>query len=166
MYLEGRPTSVLDTTKVLELFGGKGAYRRFVLDGIGQGHKEQYYEVEDQRFLGAGGFGDKVQKRLGKGQREVIKRPVGAVLKDLAQHLGVAVESLRSPDRSWAISKARTTIAYVLTRRLGYGTGEVAAYLRRDMATVGTLVGRLFDRMRSDEQLQRDVERLTKIVET
>ena len=166
VYLEGKPTEVLDTTKVLRLFGGKGAYRRFILDGLGDGHKEEYYEVEDQRFLGAEGFGDKIQEKLGKRQKAANRKPVAAVLKELAQGLEIGVEALRSPDRSWSVSKARTMIAYVLVRRLGYGIGEVAVYLRRDMATVGTLVARLFERMQSDEQVARNVERLARIVES
>ena len=166
VYLEGKPTEVLDTTKVLRLFGGKGAYRRFLIDGLGDGHKEEYYEVEDQRFLGAEGFGDKIQEKLGKGQKAANRKPVAAVLKELAQGLEIGVEALRSPDRSWSVSKARTMIAYVLVRRLGYGIGGVAVYLRRDMATVGTLVARLFERMQSDEQLRRNVERLARIVES
>jgi hypothetical protein len=41
--------------------------------------------------------------------------------------------------------------------------GEVAAYLRRDIATVGTLVGRLYERMQADPQLLQQIERLTNI---
>ena len=166
VYLDGKRTDVLDPTRVLGLFGSNGAYRRFVLDGLGEGHKEEYYEVEDQRFLGAEGFGDKIQGKLGDGQKVTNRKSIEVVLKQLAQSLEIGIELLKGPDRSWAVSKARTMIAYVLVRRLGYGIGEVAAYLRRDMATVGTLVARLFERMQSDEQLLRKVERLGRIVES
>lgn len=56
IYLEGKGTEVLEPARVLELLGGRGAYRRFLYDGIGEGHKEEYYEVDDQRFLGPKGF--------------------------------------------------------------------------------------------------------------
>ena len=166
VYLGGKPTEVLDPIKVLRLLGGKGAYRRFVLGGLGEGHKEEYYEVEDQRFLGAKGFGDKIQEKQGKGQEPLVRRSIGSVVNEMAQELEVRLQSLRSPDRGWAVSKARTMIAYVLTRHLGYKLGEVAAYLGRDMATVGTLVSRLSERMESDGQLLRRIDRLTKIVES
>jgi hypothetical protein len=42
----------IDPVNVLKLFGGKAGYRKFVRDGLAGGHKEEYYEVEDQRFLG------------------------------------------------------------------------------------------------------------------
>jgi hypothetical protein len=57
-------------------------------------------------------------------------------------------------------------VAYVLTRRPGYGLAEVASYLRRDSATLGTLLGRLTQRMQSDRQLLKKVEELSRIVES
>ena len=62
---------------------------------------------------------------------------------------------LRSPDRSWAISKARTMIAYILVRRLGYALNGVAEYFGRDVATVATLLARMSERMQSDEKQSR-----------
>jgi REP element-mobilizing transposase RayT len=40
-YMEGKASEVLDPSKILRLFGGKARYKRFILDGIGQGHKEE-----------------------------------------------------------------------------------------------------------------------------
>ena len=156
---------MLDPTKILRLLGGKGAYRRFVLDGLGEGHNEGYYKVEDQRFLGAEGFGEKIQQEIGNEEKPAVKRPMGTVIKELSERLGIESKVLRGPDRSWAVSKSRTLIAYVLVRRVGYGLGEVAAYLGRDMATVGTLVARFYKRMQLDRKLLRQIERLSKIVE-
>jgi hypothetical protein len=51
-------------------------------------------------------------------------------------------------------------------RRLGYGLGEVATYVGRDIATVGALLARMGERMRSDKELRGRVERLTNIVKT
>jgi len=165
VYLKGKPSDVLDPTKILRLLGGKGAYRRFVLDGLGEGHNEGYYKVEDQRFLGAEGFGEKIQQEIGNEEKPAVKRPMGTVIKELSEHLGIESKVLRGPDRSWAVSKSRTLVAYVLVRRVGYGLGEVAAYLGRDMATVGTLVARFYKRMQLDRKLLRQIERLSKIVE-
>ena len=51
-------------------------------------------------------------------------------------------------------------IAYVLVRRQGYALGEVARYFARDSATVGTLIGRLAERLAEDEMLRREIDRL------
>lgn len=42
-----------------------------------------------------------------------------------------------------------------ITRRLGYTLREVAAYFRRDIATVATLLGRMEERMARDEELRK-----------
>jgi hypothetical protein len=57
-------------------------------------------------------------------------------------------------------------IGYVLVRRKGYGLGEVAKYFSRDPATVGTLLGRLAERLETDDKLRREMERLDEIVDT
>ena len=51
--MNGTP-KVIETGPILRLLGGKKAYERFVLEGISESHNEEYYAVEDQRFLGRG----------------------------------------------------------------------------------------------------------------
>jgi REP element-mobilizing transposase RayT len=143
-YLQGRASEIIDPVKVLSMLGGKQGYRRFVHDGIRGGHKEEYYAVEDQRFLGDEGFGEKMLKKepreLGKPSK---RRSVERAAQGLAKLLKVDIVALCSADRSWAMSRARTMTAYVLVRRLGYRLSDVAAYFGRDVATLATLLARL-----------------------
>lgn len=165
-YLQGKATETIDPAKVLSMLGGKQAYRRFIRDGIGEGHKEEYYAVEDQRFLGGVGFGEKMlKKEPGRPPKSSKRRSLETAAKDLAKLVGIEIPALRSSDRSWGVSKARTITAYVLVRRLGYRLSDVAAYFGRDIATIATLLARLSDRMQSDETQRRELDRLTKIVE-
>lgn len=55
-YLEGRTSEVLDPDRVLAMIGGRAGYRGFVQAGLRDGHREDYYQVEDQRFLGTEEF--------------------------------------------------------------------------------------------------------------
>ena len=164
LYLRGKATHVLDPTKILRLMGGREAYRRFVLDGIGAGHKDEYYDVKDQRFLGAEGFGEKLEARVGGGSRPVTKRSLANTFKQLAGSLRTDPAVLKSPDRSWKVSKDRALIAYILVRKHGYRVGEVSAYLGRDMGTVSTLIMRFSDRVRSETEIKQKVDKLARIV--
>jgi hypothetical protein len=165
--LQGKATEMIDPAPVLSMLGGKQAYRRFVRDGLSEGHKEEYYAVEDQRFLGAKGFGEKLlKKEPGLSDKTPKRRSIETAARELAKLLKIEVRSLRSPDRGWAISKARTIAAYVLVRRLGYRLSDVAAYFRRDMATLATLLARLSDWLHGDDMARREVDRLSKIVES
>ncbi len=73
-YLQGRASEIIDPAKVLSMLGGTQAYRRFVREGLPDGHKEEYYAVEDQRFLGAEGFGEKMLKKEPDRPGKMLKR--------------------------------------------------------------------------------------------
>ncbi len=162
-YLEGKATEVIDPPKALKLLGGKAGYRAFVRDGMEDGHKEEYYEVEDQRFLGAEGFGEKLQDKHEEPRAK--KRPsLDKAAEKLAGAVGTEATELKSADRSWAVSRVRTIIAYVLIRQQGYPLSEVAKYFGRDAATVGRLIGRLAERIVEDATLRREIDRLSKTV--
>ncbi len=164
MYLTGEATEVLDPAWGLALFGGRAAYRRFVLEGLAEGHREEYYEVADQRFLGTEDFGKRMQAE-GKGeQKHRTKGALGSVLGALAAHVNVDPEVLRSADRGWMVARLRTLVVYVLVRRYGFGVNEVAGYLGRDAATVSSLLSRFADRLQVDQRIRKDVEQLAKIV--
>jgi chromosomal replication initiation ATPase DnaA len=156
---------VFNPGPVVKLLGGRGAYRRFVRDGRGEGHKEEYYEVKDQRFLGREEFGergvDMVEERREPRRR---KRALEEIAEKVARRFRIAPEVLRGPDRSWAVSRARTLLAYVSVRQGGFKVGEVAEYLVRDSTTISSLISRLSLRVHTEDQLRRDVEELLKIV--
>ena len=50
-------------------------------------------------------------------------------VRNLGKYLDIEVSVLRGADRSWAVSKARKQVAYVLVRRIGYRLKDVAGYL-------------------------------------
>jgi REP-associated tyrosine transposase len=167
VYLQGKATETIDPATVLSMLGGKQAYRRFVQDGLREGHKEEYYAVEDQRFLGGEGFGKRLLKQEpGSSGKRRTRRSIETAARELAKLLKVEVQALCSPDRGWAISKARTIAAYVLVRRLGYRLSDVAAYFGRDIATLATLLARLSDRVQANDTARREIERLNEIVES
>jgi hypothetical protein len=164
-YVEGKATGIIDPRKVLTLIGGKTKYRKFVRDGLGQGHDERYYEVEDQRFLGAEGFGETLREEEVE-PKPHKREPIDGMMKRLGKELKVGIPELVSADRSWRMSKARTMIAYVLVRRQGYGLRDVARYFHRDIATIGTLLGRFAERMQTNPELRQEIGRLNKKVES
>lgn len=71
---------------------------------------------------------------------------------------------LQSADRSWAISKQRTLVAYLLIRRGGYRARDVAAVLGRDPATLSSLLTRFTARVGQEPATNRRLEQLAKTV--
>jgi len=120
-YCGGKGAKIVDSSLVLKVLGGRKAYRGFVLDGIEEGHKREYYEVEDQRFLGPEGFGEKLTSQADEERDSRQRRkPLDASLGVLAGKLGVDPGVLKGADRSWKTSRARAIVGYVLVRRMGY----------------------------------------------
>jgi REP element-mobilizing transposase RayT len=162
-YWMGLASEVLEPSRVLDMLGGCAAYRRFVEEGLQEGHREDYYDVIDQRFLGEERFVEKLKVQADEeAQTPRPKKPVSAAFRHVARALGVEPAVLSGADRGWETSRCRALIAYVLIRRLGYTLKDVAKYLARDMATVSSLVSRYSNRMATDEELQKQAARLAK----
>ena len=87
-------------------------------------------------------------------------------VRNLGKYLDIEVSVLRGGDRSWALSKARKPVVYVLVRRMGYRLKDVAGYLGRDAATIATMLSRMNERLAGDIQEKREIERLGKIVDS
>lgn len=163
-YLTGQATAVLDPHLGLGVFGGRGGYRRFVLDGMGEGHQPDYYAAEDQRFLGTERFVAQMQRQTqaeppGRSPQSLVR-----ALKAVAAALDVDLALLKSPDRSWTVSRQRVLAAYLLVRRKGYGVGEVAAQLGRDASTLSVLLSRFANRVEREPALRKRVEQVAKSV--
>jgi REP-associated tyrosine transposase len=163
-YAQGRTSEVLDSRKVIDMIGGRAGYRSFVREGLGEGHREEYYRVEDQRFLGAEGFGEKLKRRAKEEEIPRPKKPLSVVFLSAARGVGVEPGVLGGADRGWEVSRARALVGYVLIRRLGYRLKDVAKCLGRDVATVSSLIFRFSERISKDEVLRKESDRIAKIV--
>ena len=142
-YLISGTPKVIEAKPILHLLGGKKRYERFVLEGMSERHNEEYYAVEDQRFLGDEEFGAEIGREVGEIKERAAKGPIEQAFKTIARQVGVAPDVLRGADRRWEITKKRTDAVGRLIREYGYRVGEVARYLGRDQAHISTMLSRL-----------------------
>jgi REP element-mobilizing transposase RayT len=162
IYLAGKPTKLLDPTVVLGLLNGPLGYERFVSEGHEEGHKPEYYKVEDQQFLGREGFGERVKSETVSQASNRSSRSLPVVLKTITSQLKIDPAVLRSRDRRWEVSRVRTLIAYVLVNELRFPLGQIAALFGRDGSTLSALLNKFRDRMDKDRLLKAQVARLSK----
>jgi len=83
-YLNGGKMGIVDVEPVLGQFSAnKGravrAYEQYVEGHMGDGHRGEFYKVEDQRFLGSEGFSDRIQQ----GAREKVEHIYDISLGDI-----------------------------------------------------------------------------------
>ena len=142
-YLTNGTPKIVEVTPILKLLGGKKAYERFVLEGIGENHNQAYYAVEDQRFLGEEGFGEEISRDAEENDERKAKKPIETAFKEIARRVETTPELLRGKDRRWDISTKRAEAVALLVREYGYAVSEVAKYLWRDQANISTMLSRL-----------------------
>jgi REP element-mobilizing transposase RayT len=147
-YMSRDDGGLVDRGPVLALLGGRAGYQRFVLAGLAEGHEERYYQTEDQQFLGAQGFAQRVGQDAQRAGTPPT-RPLAMVMDELAAELDLHPRALRGRDRTHSITRARALVSFVLVRRLGYRVADVATALGRDAATISVMVSRVAHRLRS-----------------
>lgn len=153
-YLVNGTAKIIDAGSVLGLLGGKKAYERFVLEGMSESHNEEYYAVEDQRFLGEEGFCEELSRNAGESEeRKAKKKPIEAMFKEVAKRLGTTPEDLRGTDRRWEVARKRAEAVALLVRRFGYGVTAVARCLGRDQANVSLMLSRFAAKTLSENRV-------------
>ena len=163
-YRQGKPTLIIDPRPVLRMIGGPSGYRQFVQEGLGDGHREEYYEVADQRFLGSGEFGEELRRGWEPQERPKKRRSLAEAVSRMARGLKIAPGVLRVKSRAWVVSRQRTMIGYVLVRRGGYPVKEVAEYFGRDSSTMSSLLSRYEQRLQEEPDLAQEADRLSQLV--
>jgi len=129
-YLSDTVAKIIKSGQILELLGGKKAYEKFVMDGMSEDHNEEYYGVEDQRFLGDEGFAEEISREAGEKQQPKKKKSIEADLKEIARRLDTTPERLRGADRRWEVSAKRAKAVISLVREQGHTVSQVARLLQ------------------------------------
>lgn len=93
-------SEVLEPSRVLDMLGGRAGYRRFIQDGLTEGHREEYYQVVDQRFLGDEGFTEKLKSKSDEEPKTPKpKKPLSIAFRSAARALEVEPWLLSAADR-------------------------------------------------------------------
>jgi REP-associated tyrosine transposase len=148
-YLSHGAARIIESGPILEVLGGKKAYERFVLGGMSEDHNEEYYAVEDQRFLGEEGFGEEISREAGEKEQGKRRKSIDTAFKEIAKRLDTTPELLRGNDRRWEISAKRAKAVTELVREEGHSVSEVAQFLRRDQANISMMLLRVSARERT-----------------
>jgi putative transposase len=160
----------METTEVLEQFGrsvgeARKLYRRFVMEGLSEGHKEEYYDVLDGRFLGDPEFAERIKARVhspgpvrAKVKPEVFLRlACGVVGRERSQVIGAGKERERV--------RVREAISYVGRHHTELTVLQLADSLGVDPTCVSRSVGRVERRLAADRGLKKLVADISAAVE-
>ena len=125
-----------------QLGPARHAYRRFMLDGMPQGHQARFYETVDQRFLGDEHFLAEADRRTAA-THEVSIRPhriaFGTLLTAVAQAYTLPPRAILAPGRQRALVPARAMLVYFAREWSHLTVRELARRVQRDPAMISRL---------------------------
>lgn len=165
-YLESVPPSWVSAEQILGQFRRSGprrraAYRRFIADGMGEGHREDLYEVVEQRYLGSEAFIETAEKKgRVRPEHRRLRLTVEDCIRATCEVMAVRPLDLRTPSRVHNLATARAIAAYVGYDLAGIQYSETAQSLHRAAVTLSLQVQRLRQRLGSDPTLARLVGRV------
>ena len=86
-------------------------YEEFVLDGIGAGHRDDFYDVKEQRFLGDDQFVEKINRSLDRDPPSTIRVELSFIETAVCQRYNYPEKLLHSRTKEHRGSFARAVVA-------------------------------------------------------
>jgi putative transposase len=163
----GTGEATVQSEWVLKHFGpnlvqARRKYAAFVLDGIGLGHRDDFYDVKEQRFLGDAPFVEKINRRLDLKLTGTVKVDLSAIEAAVLRRYKYPVELLYSPSKDRRGSFARGVIAYVGQALGAIKLNEVARRYGRDQVTLSLGIKRLRERLAKEPDSSKNIASLLK----
>lgn len=170
VYVGQRREAFVETRPILEQFGkgegAKAAYRRFVMEGISQGHQEKYYEAREGRLLGDEGFIEEIKRREGKEVSLRIKVRPEELVKVVAAEMRKEEKEIVGTGKGRGRVRGRELVAYVGREYGGCTTKELAAILKVDPTCVSRCVTRVSEQMSKGSETSQTLSQSIRMIVT
>lgn len=126
-------------------------YERFVKGRMGQGHREDFYELKDQRFLGEEEFVDNVHRQLNEEPPFVYDISLGQIVSEISSALHLSADLLYSLTRNRQGALGRAVTGYVGRKLGGYQIKAIAAHFHRDPVLISQGIKRLENKLKEEK---------------
>lgn len=137
------------------------AYEQFALDRIEQGHREDYYRVKEQRYLGDEEFVEKVERRVERVEQMFpIRMTVEEIVDRIGREYGKTAREILGRGRGRTEAELRAIVCYVGREIGGLKLTQAAKVFARDISALSMVVKKLEKRMLKDKALRRRVQKL------
>lgn len=176
-YLGLEPAGIVDVDPVLRHFGvrkevARERFGQFVMAGIKDGHRDEFYHADEGRILGSEEFVDATIHRIGeswvtaKSSNRKLEKPKPefdalALLIAVEESCGIAKEKFYGPGKSWELIRAKEALIFV-GRKAGASLTSLADLIGLSSSAVSRRHDAAQRRMTEDGEMVR----LTKQIET
>ena len=127
-------------------------YERFVKGHSGQGYREDFYGVKDQRFLGEDSFVEHVHRRVNENPPFVYTISLGEIVSEVSSVLNISPDLFYTPTRNRQGALGRSLVGY-LGRKLGsHQIKETADHFHRDPVVISQGIKRLENTLKEKKE--------------
>lgn len=157
--------SRVETAWVLNQFSGNRSealrrYRQFVLEAIGEGHRDDLYAAKEQQCLGDDDFVESVIEKVEKEELRPVRVALEHIEEAVSRKYDLSVEQLRSRSKERRGSFGRLLVGYI-GQQLGATTlNEIAKRYGRDQVSLSLGIKRLTEKVAVDSGLRQSVDGL------
>ena len=136
-------------------------YSEFVAEGAGQGHRDDFYEVKEQRYLGDDEFIEQVEREREKVEdTSTVRLTITEAVEETLRHFGATIKKTLDKERGHEASRLRAIAAYVGREVGGIKLSEIAGYFKRDLSTLSFRIKKLEERMTEEPGLKQQINQL------
>lgn len=131
---------------------------------IGQGHREDFYELKNQRFLGEEEFVEDVHRSLSEELPSLYHISIDEIVSKVSSVLNIPPESFYSPTRNRQGAWGRAIAAYVGRKLGGHQVKTVAEHFRRDPAVISRGITKVEKKRREENAFDSTVSRVEEVI--
>ena len=135
-------------------------FDQFVLEGVGAGHREEFYAVKEQRYLGDDEFLERVDTKLNNEPSRPRRIDLATIEAAVCRHFELPVNLLRSRSKERRGAFGRALVAWLVQELGGTALNQVAKRYDRDQVTLSLGLKALRQKIGQDLGLRRNVENL------
>jgi len=170
-YLKPRSEDLVDTSYLLGQFSSnsevaRNRYRRFVEDRLGQGHREDFYAVKEQRLLGDESFIELIHRTAKAESPHFYEVSFAELVSCISSLFELPEEILFSSSRDRRGASGRAVVAYLARELGGIRLKDVAEYFKRDPAAISQALRHVEEEIQKKgtftEKIQKAKEKLTR----
>jgi putative transposase len=167
-YLGGKTLGeFVDVEPVLAYFSkndGRNEYRKFVLEGIEEGHRAEYYEAAEGRILGDGKFVEEIKTKSGEKERPKLTIKPQAFVEQVCKALGKKPQEVIGAAKNRERVRIRQILSYVGRNCTELQVKVLAATLKVDPTCVSRCVAIVERQLGQDKMLRAEVRRIQNII--
>ena len=159
-YVKKDPVSLVGEDFLLSLFAKKKAlarraYVRYVESRIREGHKKEFYMIEDQRFLGDEKFVQRITKCVNERTAKKPFIPLDKIVSAVGLHLDISREAFFTHTRNRKAAWVRSVVGYLGRKLCSYDNKAIAQFFKRDPSVLTKGIRDVEDRIISDRAFKK-----------